>query len=179
RLDQPVTTIMRPAVSVPGSLPVGKLLAQMRDHRTRLVIVLDEYGGTAGMVSRGDLLERIMGEVEEYTTPEEERDIERLEDGTWRVSGLLLTEDIDEHLGISIKDEHNDTIGGVVFSRLGRKPEVNDEVEIGGYIFRVEALDGLRIDRLRVFPVQVSLEGHENGRLEPASASAGTEALRH
>ena len=63
-----------------------------------------------------------------------------------------MTEEVGEHLGVSIEDPHNDTIGGVVFSRLGRKPEVGDTEEVEGFHFRVEALDGLRIDRLVVLP---------------------------
>ncbi|MEW6283079.1 MAG: hemolysin family protein, partial [Candidatus Eremiobacterota bacterium] len=149
--EAPVTSIMRPVVSVPGSLPVSQLMARMRSVGTRVLIVLDEYGGTAGMVTLGDLLERIVGELDEESASQEtEPDIVPQSDGSLVISGLLLTEDVAAQLGSDIRDEHNDTIGGVVFSLLGRKPEVGDEVRLNGHIFRVEALDGLRIDRLSV-----------------------------
>ncbi len=151
KLDTPVVQYMRPVASVPGSQPVAKLMARMKTDRTRLLIVLDEYGGTAGMVTLGDLLERIVGEVEEQESQTSvPADIVPQPDGSVLISGLLLTEDVADFIGTEIEDEHNDTIGGVVFSLLGRKPEVGDEVRVNGHKFRVEALDGLRIDRLRV-----------------------------
>ncbi len=154
RLDTPVVQYMRPVASIPGSQPVSKLMARMKTDRTRLLIVLDEYGGTAGMVTLGDLLERIVGEVEEQESETSEpADIVPQPDGSVLISGLLLTEDVADFIGTEIEDEHNDTIGGVVFSLLGRKPEVGDEVRVNGHKFRVEALDGLRIDRLRVVKV--------------------------
>lgn len=151
-LDRPVTECMRPVATVPGSQPVSALMARMKSERTRVLIVLDEYGGTAGMVTLGDLLERIVGEVEEeeVTETSEPPDIVPQPDGSVLISGLLLTEDVADYIGTEIEDEHNDTIGGVVFSLLGRKPEVGDEVRVNGHKFTVEALDGLRIDRLRV-----------------------------
>ena len=152
-LDRPVTPLIRPIVSVPYSLPVAQLLARMKEEGARMVLVLDEYGGTDGIVTWGGVLERIVGEVHDEVTPEEQPDVEALPDGSFRLSGLLLTEDVGERLGISLEDPHNDTIGGVVFSRLGRKPELGDEVEVQGFRFQVEALDGLRIDRLRALPV--------------------------
>lgn len=149
-VEQPVTSITRPALCVPGSLPMSSLMTQMREHHTRLAIVLDEYGGTAGMVTLGDVLERIVGEVDEEAQEQEPEDILPLGEGNFSVSGLLLTEDIEAFFGSHIHDEHNDTIGGVVFSELGRKPELGDEVRLDGLLFEVEALDGHRIDRLRV-----------------------------
>lgn len=151
-MGQPVTTLMRDVARVPLTLPISEVLARMKEKRTRMVVVLDEYGGTAGIVTLGDLLRRLTGDVDETVRPGLDLEIEHLPDGTVLLSGLLLTEDIREQLGVAIEDEHNDTIGGVVFSRLGRKPEVGDEVVLEGRRFRVEALDGLRIDRLRVFP---------------------------
>lgn len=152
-LQRPIKDMVRPIVSVPSSLPVAQVLARMKEHGVRMVLVLDEYGGTDGIVTWGGVLERIVGEVHEEDEPEEHPDVETLPDGSFSLSGLLLTEDVREQLGIDIEDEHNDTIGGVVFSLLGRKPEVGDEVALQGYRFRVEALDGLRIDRLRVLPL--------------------------
>lgn len=149
-LDAPVTTVMREIFAVPGSKGVSKLMREMKKHRTRLALVLDEYGGTAGMVTYGDLLERIVGEVEESTTPEEDEDIVSLGDNLFSVSGLVVISDVEEHFNVDIDDEHNDTIGGTVFSQLGRKPQVGDVIEAFGLRLEVESMDGLRIDRLKI-----------------------------
>jgi CBS domain containing-hemolysin-like protein len=149
-LDAPVTTVMREIFPVPGSIGVSKLMREMKKHRTRLALVLDEYGGTAGMVTYGDLLERIVGEVEESTTPEEDEDFVPLGDNLFSVSGLVVISDVEEHFNVDIDDEHNDTIGGTVFSQLGRKPQVGDVVEAFGLRLEVDSMDGLRIDRLKV-----------------------------
>jgi CBS domain containing-hemolysin-like protein len=151
-LERPISSLIRPITSVPHSLPVPQLLARMRQEGARMVLILDEYGGTDGIATWGSILERIVGEMHDMVETQEPPDIEGLPDGSYRLSGLLLTEEVGEHLGVSIEDPHNDTIGGVVFSRLGRKPEVGDTVEVEGFHFRVEALDGLRIDRLVVLP---------------------------
>lgn len=166
-LDRPILPLIRAIVSVPASLPVAQVLARMKEEGVRMVLVLDEYGGTDGIVTWGGVLERIVGEIHEESEPEEQPDVEVLGDGSFLLSGLLLTEDVREQLGIEIEDEHNDTLGGVVFSRLGRKPEVGDEVEVQGFRFQVATLDGLRIDRLRALPVG-ALEAAER---TPSSAA--------
>lgn len=149
-LDAPVTTVMREIFAVPGSKGVSKLMREMKKHRTRLALVLDEYGGTAGMVTYGDLLERIVGEVEESNTPQDDEDIVPLGDNLYSISGLVVISDVEEQFDVDIDDEHNDTIGGTVFSHLGRKPQVGDLVEAFGLRLEVESMDGLRIDRLKV-----------------------------
>lgn len=167
-LEQPITSIMREVLNVPGSLQVNHLMTQMKKARTRLAVVLDEFGGTAGMVTYGDLLERIAGDIEEIQTHEtSEDDIQQLGENRLRVSGLVLIEDVEEALDVDIEDEHNDTIGGTVFSILGRKPQVGDEVRLQGLTFRVESMDGLRIDRLIVERTAASAPPQE-----PATASA-------
>jgi CBS domain containing-hemolysin-like protein len=164
-LDAPVTTVMREVFAVPGSLSVSALMRQMKKHRTRVALVLDEFGGTAGMVTYGDILERIVGDVEETATANDEEDIVPLDDNLFSVSGLVLIADVEEHFHVSIDDEHNDTIGGTVFSHLGRKPQVGDVVEIFGLRLEVESMDGLRIDRLKVQVHKPNLS-----ELEPAAS---------
>jgi len=161
-LDAPVTTLMREILAVPGSLSVSALMRQMKKHRTRLAVVLDEFGGTAGMVTYGDLLERIVGEVEETSNAaDDDEDILPLSDGSFSVSGLVLITDVESHFDVDIDDEHNDTIGGTVFSHLGRKPAVGDVVETFGLRFEVESMDGLRIDRLRITLLQSGEESEK------------------
>lgn len=145
-----ITSLWREALFVPGSLPCAKLLTQMREKRTRLAIVLDEYGGTAGMLTLGDVLARIVGDLDEEAEEEEPENIVAVGENLYSISGLVLTRDVEKFFEVVIEDELNDTIGGVVFSHLGRAPEINDEVSVEGLTFRVDALDGMRIDRLLV-----------------------------
>jgi len=136
-----VARLMRPALTVPESIGADALLAEMQRRRTHMAIVIDEFGGTAGLVTLEDLIERLVGDVRdefESAAP----DIEALPDGSALLNGLLLIEDVNERFGLAIEDEFNNTIGGHVFARLGRKPEVGDEVAVEGRTFVVEALDG-------------------------------------
>lgn len=149
-LDSGITELWREPMFVPGSLACAELMTRMREKRTRLVIVLDEYGGTAGMLTLGDVLNRIVGEVDEESQDEEPENIVAVGENRYNVSGLVLTEDVEKFFSITIDDDLNDTIGGVVFSMLGRAPEIGDDIELQGLIFRVDALDGMRIDRLLV-----------------------------
>lgn len=149
-LDSGITELWREPMFVPGSLPCAELMTRMREKRTRLVIVLDEYGGTAGMLTLGDVLNRLVGEVDEESEDEEPESIVAVGENRYSVSGLVLTEDVEKFFGITIEDDLNDTIGGVIFSKLGRAPEVGDDIELEELIFRVDALDGMRIDRLLV-----------------------------
>lgn len=149
-LNSGITSLWREPLFVPGTLPCSQLLAQLKDKRTRLAIVLDEYGGTAGMLTLGDVLHRIVGEVDEEVEIEEPEKIVALGENLYSVSGLVLTEDVEKFFDVNIDDEMNDTIGGVVFSLLGRAPTVGDDIDFADLTFRVDSLDGMRIDRLLV-----------------------------
>jgi CBS domain containing-hemolysin-like protein len=141
--------ITREALTVPESLAIDDLLALMKARRTHMAIVIDEYGGTAGLITLEDLFESIIGDVQdEFERPE--KDIDVLPDGSARVNGLVLISELNRRLDVRIEEPNFDTVGGFVFGQLGRKPEVGDVVEAEGLRFRVEALDGLRIARLRV-----------------------------
>lgn len=145
-----ITSLWREPLFVPGTLPCSQLLTQLKERRTRLAIVLDEYGGTAGMLTLGDVLNRIVGDVDEEQEADEPEKIVAVGEDLYSVSGLVLTEDVERFFGVDIDDEMNDTIGGVVFSEIGRAPTVGDETEIQGLTFRVDSLHGMRIDRLLV-----------------------------
>jgi len=142
-----IREITREAMTVPDSLPIDQVLALMKQRRTHIAIVIDEYGGTAGLITMEDLVERIVGELQdEFERPEQE--VEVLPDGSARINGLMLIEEVNERFGLDIHDPNFDTIGGYVFGQLGRKPEVGDTVQVGDVTFRVDVLDGLRIARL-------------------------------
>ena len=160
-----VDQYIREAITVPETLSVTQLMAEMRRRRQRAAIVMDEYGGTAGFATWEDLLERVIGDIpDEYSV--EQPEIRPQSDGVALVDGRTLIEDVNEHFDLHLDDEGYDTIGGFVFAQLGRKPEVGDEVVAGGYRFRVEALDGLRIETLRVEPVAPQPEPAEAAERE-------------
>lgn len=155
-----VPRLMRPALTVPESITADALLAELRRRKTHLAIVIDEYGGTAGLVALEDLAERLVGDVSdefELTVSP----IEVLADGTALIDGLLSIDEINQRFGLAIEDEFNNTIAGHVFSLLGRKPELEDSVTVGERTFVVELLDGLRIAKLRLLPREAPAAGNE------------------
>ncbi|MFL5733298.1 MAG: hemolysin family protein [Chloroflexia bacterium] len=146
-----VRALMRDILTVPESMDVNHLLARMKQSRIHIAVVIDEYGGTAGIVTLEDVVEEIVGEVrDEFEVGEEKPDIEFTPDGTL-VNGLTAIDDLNERLGLSIESEA-DTVGGYVFELLGRKPELGDEVSVDGHLMRVEGLDGLRIAQVKILP---------------------------
>jgi putative hemolysin len=151
-VDSSLRRLMRPPLVVPHGASVIEVLARMKAARQPMAIVLDEFGGTAGIVTLKDLVARLLGDVgDEYTPATQE--VRVLPDGTIVADGLALVEDVNSELGTHFDTTEVDSLGGLVFSRLGRRPQVGDEVEIGsGYTARVERLDGLRIARVRLLP---------------------------
>jgi CBS domain containing-hemolysin-like protein len=145
-----VRGLVREALFVPDTIKLGDLLPQFRARRQHLAIVLDEYGGTAGLVTLDDLVGQIVGEVAD---PFEKSDppIQRLPDGSALIDGLTAIEDVNDKLGLALTDPNYDTIAGFVLGRLGRMAHVGDEVNADGVRLRVEALDGLRIARLSLY----------------------------
>jgi putative hemolysin len=146
----PVEEIMRPILAVPETLDVADLLNRMQQGGHQMVVVIDEYGGTAGIVTLEDIVEEIVGEVRDEFAPAGTgaNEITVTPEGTI-VNGLASIDDVNEALGLDIESE-SDTIGGFVFEMLGRKPELGDEVSYDGYNLRVEGLDGLRIARVKI-----------------------------
>jgi CBS domain containing-hemolysin-like protein len=136
---------------VPESMRVDKLLAEMKQHRTHLAVVIDEYGVTAGVVSLRDLMDRIAGEVRDEWEAVEPS-VLWLADGSAMVDGLSLLSDVSEEFQISFGDAEYDTLGGYIFGRLGRRPVIGDAVEVDGRRLIVEELDGLRVSRVRIGP---------------------------
>jgi CBS domain containing-hemolysin-like protein len=158
-----VRGLMREILFVPATIRLDALLQEFRAKHQHFAIALDEYGGTAGLVTLADVVAQIVGEVRDpfdKSAPE----IQRLPDGSALVDGLTHIEDVNEHFGLDLHDKHYDTIAGFVLGRLGRMAQVGDTVETGGVRLRVEALDGKRIARLSLFLAP------EN-RVPPAPAS--------
>jgi len=158
--DSPLSSIIRPVLNVPESIHVADLLTQMRHKQAHLAVVIDEYGGTSGIVTLEDVLEELVGEVQdEFDAGEEDNavEIERRPDGSALVSGLMMLETFENTFGLTIPAEYYetfDTIGGYVLGQLGRAPAVSDQVQLSNYQLNVEKMDGLRIDRLLVKAVE-------------------------
>lgn len=144
-------TLARKAYFVPETKPVQQLLVEMRD-RTHIAIVADEYGGTAGLVTIEDLLEEIVGEIQDEYDWEKPL-VDELDDGSYRVDARLPVDDLNEMFGTAVESE-SDTVGGAVIEVAGRIPEVGDEVVIEGLKFKVMVVQGTRIRQLVVESVR-------------------------
>ncbi|MBI3967083.1 MAG: HlyC/CorC family transporter [Chloroflexi bacterium] len=154
--DLNLLPLMRDPLVIPEGLLVAEALTRMKRSRTHLAVVIDEYGGTAGIVTLEDILESLIGEVSDEFEPAEP-ELELLGSDRYLVNGLMTIDEFNDRLGAEIADDDHNTIGGHVFGRLGRKPEIGDEIESAGYQLRVSVLDGLRIARLvvqRLAPIE-------------------------
>jgi len=137
-------SLIYPAHLVPETKRLGHLLAEIRRQKSHMAIVIDEYGSVAGLVTLEDLLEEIVGEIDDEFDPED-APILRLGPDRYRVEGSFPVEEFNERFARSLSDEDYHTVGGVVFGELGRAPVVGDSVEIGHVKFDVAAVEGTRI----------------------------------
>jgi len=150
--SEPVRSTLRGAHFVPESKRVAELLREMQTEKFHMAIVVDEYGGTAGLVTMEDLLEEIVGEiVDEYDV--EEPQLERLVDGSLRVPGRTAIDEVNEELDATLPHEEWDTVGGLVFSALGHVPAEHECVVVDGFEFDVERVQGRRIVSVLIRPI--------------------------
>jgi putative hemolysin len=141
--------LVRPPFVVPETKDLAALLADFRREKQHLAIVVDEYGATQGIATLEDVLEEIVGEIEdEFDLPDES--VERIDDTTIRIDGTFPIDDFNEEFETELRHEDFHTVAGVVFDLLGRAPERGDEVLAGGMRFRVIDVEGTRIQRLEV-----------------------------
>ena len=140
-----IRDIVRPAMFVPATKPVEQLIGEMRAARTKMAIVLDDFGGTAGLVTLEDLIEEIVGEIQDEHE-EEPMEFERTSDGLVRVWGAAPVRDTNVHLGLALEEDMHETLAGYLFGRLGRIGRVGDVVEVEGGEFRVAEMNGRRIE---------------------------------
>ncbi len=140
--------LVKPAVAIPESVSVEVAVAAMRARQVQIVILVDEHGGTSGILTADEVLYRLLGrwlggrQLGETVRP--------LAAGNFLVSGLALIADVEDATHAELHDEDYDTVGGFVMARLGRIPRIGDRVEVPGYQFRVMAMDGRRVDRVLV-----------------------------
>jgi putative hemolysin len=150
--EQRVDTIRelaRPAPIVPETKDIGALLRELREQREQLAAVVDEYGGTAGIVAMEDILEELVGEIEgEYDLPDST--LTWLDDHTVEVAGSMTIDDFNEEVGTELPQRGPRTLAGLTFDAIGRRPQPGDVAEVDHVRIRVDEVDGLRITKLRV-----------------------------
>ncbi|AOT05885.1 hemolysin family protein [Arthrobacter sp. U41] len=149
-----VKSIVREILPLPGTNRVLPSLARMRRLGHHIALVVDEYGGTDGIVTLEDLVEELVGEIyDEYDTGADHEDRVSVANGSVDIDGGLILQEFQSATGIALPEGHYETVAGFVMDRLGRLPRGGDRVEVPGHVFTVLAMDGLRIGRIRVTPV--------------------------
>ena len=145
-----IEQVIRPAVVVPESKRVDRLLKEFREERYHMAIVVDEFGGVSGLVTIEDILEEIVGEIEDEFDDDEEIEIRKLSKHTYAVKALTTIEEFNETFGTDFSAEEVDTIGGMVMTSFGHLPSRGEVVDINGYSFKVTAADNRRVVQLQV-----------------------------
>ncbi len=162
-----VRDILRPAIFIPESKRLNVLLKEFRSSRNHIAIVVDEYGGVAGMVTIEDVLEQIVGEIEDEHDVEEEDTIRKHSEVHYTVKALTPVEDFNEYFGQSLSDEEFDTIGGLVVHQIGHLPKRGERVVIGNLLFKILRADSRRVHMLQLTllprPVEHAEEQAETG----------------
>lgn len=165
-----ITRIMKEPVFAPATLPISSLLKQFRASKTHQIILLDEFGGTDGIVTLEDVLEELVGEI--YDEHDEvQEDISEQEDGSWRISGGLQLQEMLERFGIENTFDA-DTVGGWAGEMLQRVPENGDRFRVAGYQFEVTEMDGFRVTAVRAekAPEEPEKTQEENGETPEENA---------
>ncbi|HYW51964.1 MAG TPA: hemolysin family protein [Gemmatimonadaceae bacterium] len=140
---------MRPGFYIPPTKPIDALLREFRSQRTHIAIVMDEYGGTAGLVTIEDILEEVVGEIDDEHDLEDERQFESRDDREFWVTGRITLDELSETLGVDIESDEVGTVGGLIMERLGRVPRAGEQLQIAG--FRVVVEQVRRRQVLRVY----------------------------
>ncbi len=163
-------SVMRQAYFVPDSKPVDELLRELQKRKVHIVMVVDEYGGTAGVVTIEDLLEEIVGDIQdEYD--EEVPEIERVSENEYLLSARASLDEVNDALHIELPSEGGDTLGGYIYSQLGRVPIKDEEVPFDKGILKVLSLDGNSIDRVQALITPPTVVPHTEGGVEGNSAT--------
>lgn len=155
-----LSTMVREVLVVPESMPISKLLRQLQKERKQLAILIDEYGGTAGMVTIEDILEEIVGEIQDEFD-EERPEVEAKGEKTYSIDGKMLLEDVNDLFGLEIESNNCDTIGGWIYSQIDYPPQLGQSVKLPTAEFVVDELDNIRITRLRVNLLQEPSSIHQ------------------
>ena len=141
--------LLRPAYFVPEAKKLDDLLAEMQGGRIHIAIVVDEYGGVAGLVTMEDMMEEIVGEIQDEYDHGEELSYQKADNGDLIFHGRISLNDFNEIMGSDLQSEDADTLGGFLFGRIGRVPKVGEKIEEGGLILTIEQIVGRRVRRVR------------------------------
>jgi magnesium and cobalt transporter len=148
--DFDVGRYLRPATFIPESKRLNTLLKEFRVSRNHMAIVVDEYGGIAGLLTIEDVLEEIVGDIDDEHDPREADPIEAMTDGRYHVRALARVEDFNDFFGCSFSDENYDTVGGLIIHELGKLPRRGESLRLGGFLFKVVQADRRRVHLLEV-----------------------------
>lgn len=162
----------RPVPFVPDSVRLDEMLARFRQERIPLAVVVDEFGGTAGIITLEDLVEEVVGEIHDEYDDEEEAPFEQIDERTLRVQGSLLLDELNQHYDIEIDHPEVNTVGGLLMTVLGRIPEPGDTIEEDGVLFTVEEVENMAVQMVQVTlpesvisePDALPLARHEDAR---------------
>ncbi len=147
--EKNITDIKRDILAVPEGMPISHLVQRMRSQRTHMAVIVDEFGGSAGLVTLEDMLEELVGEIfDEFES--EQPEIQKVSGNEYILNGRVLLEEVSEMLEIVLEENTVSTIGGYIFSRLGRKPVKGDNVYFDGFNFGVLEVAGYRITKVKV-----------------------------
>ncbi|MEZ4630748.1 MAG: transporter associated domain-containing protein [Deinococcales bacterium] len=146
-------TIKRKVCFVPSSAKAIKLLEKLQEERSHLAVVVDEFGGMAGILTLENILEQLVGDIHDEFDDEPLK-LNALADGTWLADGAIRLETLGQQIGIDFSKAEEDTLGGYVFSRLSSQLRVGDGVDVTDYHLEVMALEGLRVTQVKIRPNQ-------------------------
>lgn len=169
-----VQHIMRPPLFIPETKNVQSMLMEFQSKKVHLAIAIDEYGGTSGLITFEDVLEEIVGEIEdEYDSPKPE-EIKILEDESCLVAGRTTLSDLKEELGIALKSEHVETLGGYLTETAGRVPGVGENFQIGPHTFQIKEADKKQIHWVLLYPVPSSKKEKQTDPHDPQTRPSST-----
>ena len=149
-------TILRPVSYAPASKLVEELIVEMREKRSKMVIVVDEFGGTAGLATLEDLIEEIVGEIQDEHEEDEPIAFQEVGRGATRIWGAVSLREVNERLDLGLPEDQFDTVGGYVFGSLNRIPQAGEEVQLPGGTLRVVKMRGRRVEYVRYLPAMAA-----------------------
>ena len=145
-----VQQLMRPAYFVPESKHLDDLLRELKRRKVHIAVAIDEYGGVSGIVCMEDILEVIVGDIQDEFDNEEEEDIIQLDEKTYQVDARCSIEDVNSRFKLHLNEDEFETIGGYVFELFGRIPVKGEKIEDSSALFIIDAIDGHKINKIRV-----------------------------
>jgi len=145
-----IDNVIRPATIIPESKRLNVLLREFREQRYHMAVIVDEYGGIAGLVTIEDILEEIVGEIEDETDTKESTMIRPQENGQFLVDALTSIEDFNEYFDVGLSDDNFDTIGGIIVHAFGRQPNVDESISVGQFTFRIAEGNNRQVKLLEI-----------------------------